>query len=998
MGRVRSIAPFLVLAALCCTVLPRTGFGQNTDVLAYTEASGGKLYYIAFPDTTANTFDVRYPAALLNSSAFTLLIYSPVDQKARIGRMNGAKEEVVLSAGEILEFNTENVGVPLITVINQPQTNVLQIESEQPIIVYAYMGTAFGTAAFTPIPVEGWGQEYYAATWPGEVVRDVSPETNIHYRATAKEAPGEILIVAAYDNTQVTIKATAQLRECNGCQNVQLNAGQAYLVQSIVDTSSDAEFQDDLGGTQITANKPIGVISGNTRVMHNSGVRPSLAENSFKDLVAEWLPPIEQHGTEFVFTHTWDDRRQREGLDLEESRDAELVRIYATSQGKTSVQYRDELGRDIPSTKPELTNQGFVEEMIGVTVARYYRTGQPAYAVMSPHSVVKFNGTTTWGANYVGASYGAWSTYMVELVPTERWTSFAPFRAPSWPPAGMKHYLNVVADTNGLLNVYLREEGGGRTPFQFNRGRILGTRFAWGTMEIDAGVSYFLEGENRARFTGHVYGMLGGYEESRPHGRTKDVDGKGASVNGSGQASVQHVLPLAELVDYEENLALAYGYPLPSARCIPGDPDEYEIQALKEDCGEMTVTIRALTANSVGLQSLQTLSDSSENVRLEFVNPSNPADILGSEEVEVRLVPINPKKNSSAVLIITDRTCNSNRWRVEYNSEAVDQVQIAQTDGVDFGNVAVDKSAGERPIVITNPLVRSIHVKRLRFLLGNQGFEITRTEPDFAWGNGRDSLELGPDDSLTVWVDITPRNADREYNDSLVVELGCGRELAGLHAETAEACLFVSNLDFGQVLIGVEKTLPLHICNVGQSAITFKDPFLTWLNEEFHVEEAELAKLAQTTLGPDECVTIMVTFVSEIPGASMAEAKVWPGSGGLATSGNCRDVSVWRANVVDSIISGVAGDKLLAGYKVSSVTPNPTSGKTILTFQLGHSGVTTVKVYDTEGRVIATLADERLGAGEHRVEWDGAGQPSGTYYIRIQSGEWTGTASLVKVH
>ncbi len=992
MSRVRSIVLLLVLAALFCAVLPESGVSQTNKILL-TEVSGGNLYYIAFPDTVTNAYDTRFPPRLLNSSSFTLLIYSPVDQKARVGRMNGVKEEISLSAGEILEFNTEMIGVPIITVVNTPQTNVIKVESEHPIIIYAYMGTAFGTAAFTPIPVEGWGQEYYAATWPGEVVRDVSPETESYYTTVSKEAPSEILIIAAYNNTQVSIKPTAALRNCRGCQSVKLDAGEAYLVQSIVDTSADAEFQDDLGGTQIDANKPIGVISGNTRVMHNSGVRPALAGNSFKDLVAEWLAPLQQHGTEFVYTPTWDDRRQRAELDLSEARDAELVRVYGTTQGTTSVQYRDELGRNIPASKSQLLNREFTEEIIGVPEARHYHTTKPAYAVMSPHSVFRFNGST----NFVDASYSAWSTYMVELVPPERWTSFAPFRAPSWPPAGMKHYLNVVADTNDLPNVYLMQEGGGRTLFQFNRGYVPGSRFAWGTMEIDAGVSYFLEGENGAHFTGHVYGMREGNEQFQPQGRAKDGDGKGASINGSGQASDRNIQPLAELAEYEENVALSYGYPLPAGRCVTRSPDEYRITTYAKDCGEMAITIKTINDNPVGIRSIQLLPDSSENVRLEFINPPNPMDIIFLEEAEVRLVSIDPDKEAYAVLIIRDRACNSKPRRVEYRAGRFEQVQIAQTDGVDFGNVAVDKSAGERPLVITNPLDRSVYVKRLQFLLGNQGFVITRTEPDFAWGSGRDSLELGPDDSLTVWVDITPRDIDREYKDSLVVELGCGRELAGLYAATAEACLFVGNLDFGQVLIGMEKTLPLQICNVGQTAITFKDPFLTWLNEEFSVEQSDLAKLEQTTLAPDECVTIMVTFVSKVPGASMTEAQLWPGSGGSATSGNCRDVSTWRANAVDSIISGVAGDKVVEGYEVSSLTPNPTSGKAMLIFQLGRDGDTKVRVFDTEGRVIATLADERLRAGEHRVEWDVSEQPSGTYYIRIQSGEWTGTASLLKV-
>ncbi len=47
-------------------------------------------------------------------------------------------------------------------------------------------------------------------------------------------------------------------------------------------------------------------------------------------------------------------------------------------------------------------------------------------------------------------------------------------------------------------------------------------------------------------------------------------------------------------------------------------------------------------------------------------------------------------------------------------------------------------------------------------------------------------------------------------------------------------------------------------------------------------------------------------------------------------------------------------------------------------------------VYDVSGRRVTTLVDERLGAGEHRVEWDGMGAKgdrvaSGVYWVSLRS-------------
>ena len=979
-----------LLAILLFVAVPNNSNAQGNDVISSVASSGGTRYYIAFPDTTTNTYDARYPHQLLNTRSFVLMIYSPVEQTVKVGRVNGAQNNVSISAGEIQELDLQPLGVPLITVVNQPQSNVLQVEAEFPVIVYAYMGTAFGTAAFTPIPVAGWGMEYYAAAWPGEVVRDVFPAGEFNYRTTPKEGPSEILIIAAHDNTQVTISPNAPLRECFGCQTVTLNAGEAYLVQSIVDTSAKAAAQDDLAGTQVRATKPIGVVSGNTRVMHNSGVRPSLGENSFKDLVAEWLSPVEQHGTEFVFTPTWDDRRQRDGLDLEESRAAEFVRVFGTQKGEaTKVLWLDEDGNEVPAVRSQLQPSEFTHERIPKPEARVYQTTRPAYAVMSPEAVVRFNGTTSWGANYVGASYGGWSTYMVELVPRERWMSFAPFRAPTWPTTGMSHYLNLVTDTNNRLNVYIQQQNTPRTLFLFNRGRVPGTDLVWGSIPVNVGITYTITGVKGARFTGHVYGMLSGNEQYRPGGTKKDGDGKGASVNSGGQDGSGGAPGALHPSEYEEDISISYGYPLASLHCASGEPDEYDIQ-VSSLCGEMTIDITALKDDPAGLRSISMLPDSSANVRLEFVDPSSPTDLLGKGKATFRVLPINPKEEAYAVIIITDRTCNTKQWRVVYSHEGLERVETNPESALDFGDVTVNEWAGEKRIVVTNPFDKIMTLKRLSLALNNQGFVITRTEPSFAWASGQDPIEIRPGDSVIIWIDVKPKDADRQYHDTLILDLGCGVSTVALHVQTVEACLNVSDLNFGRVGIGQKRTLPLEICNIGSARITFQDPYITWLSEEFNVEPVDIDRLKGATLAAGECVTIQVSFVSEIPGNARTLARLW------ANTRDCRDTSIWQAQVVDTT-TGVAGEDVLAGYEVSSLTPNPTSGKAMLRFKLGRSGQTAVKVYDAEGRVVGTLADERLSAGEHRVEWDGSAQPSGTYYIRIQSGEWTGTASLVKV-
>jgi hypothetical protein len=71
--------------------------------------------------------------------------------------------------------------------------------------------------------------------------------------------------------------------------------------------------------------------------------------------------------------------------------------------------------------------------------------------------------------------------------------------------------------------------------------------------------------------------------------------------------------------------------------------------------------------------------------------------------------------------------------------------------------------------------------------------------------------------------------------------------------------------------------------------------------------------------------------------------------------------------------------------------PNPFNPHTTISFQVGAAGPTTLRIYDVTGRLISTLVDGVMTAGEHAVTWNGtsnAGQPvaSGIYFMRLETG------------
>jgi hypothetical protein len=64
--------------------------------------------------------------------------------------------------------------------------------------------------------------------------------------------------------------------------------------------------------------------------------------------------------------------------------------------------------------------------------------------------------------------------------------------------------------------------------------------------------------------------------------------------------------------------------------------------------------------------------------------------------------------------------------------------------------------------------------------------------------------------------------------------------------------------------------------------------------------------------------------------------------------------------------------------------PNPFNPRTKIEFGLRREGLVSLRVYDVQGRLAATLVNGRLSAGNHQVDFDGDRLASGVYMLRLQ--------------
>lgn len=95
---------------------------------------------------------------------------------------------------------------------------------------------------------------------------------------------------------------------------------------------------------------------------------------------------------------------------------------------------------------------------------------------------------------------------------------------------------------------------------------------------------------------------------------------------------------------------------------------------------------------------------------------------------------------------------------------------------------------------------------------------------------------------------------------------------------------------------------------------------------------------------------------------------------------------------VQNITTVIPGEnKLYQNY------PNPFNPSTTIKFKTNKSEFTTLKIYNTLGKEIKTLVNEKLQKGEYEVNFDGTNLTSGAYYYKLKIGDFSDTKKMLMV-
>ena len=98
--------------------------------------------------------------------------------------------------------------------------------------------------------------------------------------------------------------------------------------------------------------------------------------------------------------------------------------------------------------------------------------------------------------------------------------------------------------------------------------------------------------------------------------------------------------------------------------------------------------------------------------------------------------------------------------------------------------------------------------------------------------------------------------------------------------------------------------------------------------------------------------------------------------------------------LITSVEDGISDE---AGYRLQQNYPNPFSHTTTIQFSIPESQFVTLQVFDIYGNEINELVNEDRSAGDHEVLLDGSKLANGTYFYRLQAGDYVQTRRIVLI-
>ena len=91
------------------------------------------------------------------------------------------------------------------------------------------------------------------------------------------------------------------------------------------------------------------------------------------------------------------------------------------------------------------------------------------------------------------------------------------------------------------------------------------------------------------------------------------------------------------------------------------------------------------------------------------------------------------------------------------------------------------------------------------------------------------------------------------------------------------------------------------------------------------------------------------------------------------------------------------GSEIPKHFSLSQNYPNPFNPVTFINYQLAVTDQVKLVIYDVLGSVIEVLVNEKQTPGTYEAEWDGTNYPSGVYFYKLITADYTETRKMVLI-
>ncbi len=475
----------LLLASLLIVVLPtllssQIGLpekGGSQPTVARANAEGTRFVVGFMKNEESTSYCER--RVYLRDSRQRIIIASRYATRVRVGMPDGSTrvydvqpfELRTIVLDEVIEVENSNYEC-----LDEICSNTFDITSEKPINVYCFSSKTFTSDGYLALPVDSWGEEYVTANYGLDYYNLPYPPpfNNRQDSCSLEPRGGEFAVIASEDFTSVEIIPATRTREgypAGVPVRRVLMAGEMWRLED----GGNLRGATDITGSRISADKPVGVLSGHVR----TGV-PNIY--STMDHLIEMLAPVEALGSRHIVVPFGG----RQGGDI--------VRVISTIAGRTDIVLTTATGRfgytlsGIGSFQElNVTSVSVIETSADVVVAHYSQSSSA-----DPDN--------------------EFDPYMIMTTPEEQFATSAVFQtmadrfAQDTTSSFDQHFVTLVIEEEDIGSVRINGRplaslgiiAGGQVP-------SLEGIYRWMTLRVPGDAAFVIDG--LAEFGGYVYGI-----------------------------------------------------------------------------------------------------------------------------------------------------------------------------------------------------------------------------------------------------------------------------------------------------------------------------------------------------------------------------------------------------------------------------------------------------------------------------------------------------------